>query len=75
MKNNNATQDALREVNKKLMNIIISNQINQQNELNKVNELLKTLVSCRNNGLIVHESTEKYMSAQEVINTCEVLQC
>jgi len=85
-KTNNAIQDTSQEDNKKLMDIIVNNQIAQHNELQRVNQLCKEIISSPeylNNRLniekrkelnkLIKSSVNTTLSAQEIINNCEEL--
>jgi len=75
--------DTLQEDNKILMDIIVNRQIAQQNELERVNELCKRLISSpeylnnrlnieKRKELISKGSVNTTLSAQEIINTCNI---
>ena len=79
---NNANTDTSQEDNKILMDIIINKQIAQQNELQRINDTLKSIISdpeYENNKINIEKRKELQLiskgsvnitlSAQEIINS------
>ena len=80
---NKTNTDTLEKDNKKLMDIIINNQIAQDNELQRINNTLKSIISSpeyENNKINIQKRRELQLiskssvnTAQEIINNCEDL--